>query len=97
TATVAAKISGDGSKIRYKAAWLAPPPIHEPARVANPLHTSPDTTSGANNENNHTAKGPPNIIPIIPVKNSKPAFFRSHHTSRKLRFKVNSTKHEGSR
>src|SRR5690606_24724895 len=97
TATVAAKMSAGGSKIRKSAAWLAPPPIQDPANVANPFHTSPETTCGANSENSHTANGPPSTMPIMPAKKSKPTFLRSAQTSLKLILRVKSNRQAGKR
>jgi hypothetical protein len=51
---------------------LAPPPIQLPAKVARPRHIAsgpaPPTVSGDTAEISKIAKGPPIIIPTVPVK-----------------------------
>ena len=55
------------------AVWLAPPPIQLPAKVESPRQTaskpSAPTVSGEKIAMNKMAKGPPIIMPRVPVKN----------------------------
>ena len=59
--------------ISFIAAWFAPPPIQLPATVVRPRHTAsgpaPPTISGAKTDTTIIARGPPMIIPAVPVKN----------------------------
>ncbi len=60
-------------EISLRAAWLAPPPIHDPATVDKPRQyasgASPPKTSGLPVLTSHKASGPPTTMPSVAAKN----------------------------
>src|SRR5690606_26267170 len=92
---------GLAPKTSSMAVWFAPPPIQLPPIVAHPLHTSsapvPPTTSGAKRDTVTTAKGPPKIIPTVPVRNITNAFGPNFNIALKSRLSVNRTREAGNK
>ena len=80
---------------------LAPPPIQDPATVASPLQTAsgpcPPTVSGLMNEKMKTAKGPPRMMLIVPVKNMISALGPSLRIPCRSMLSVSNTKVAGSK
>ena len=83
TAIICEKRVSPTSKTSFIAVWLAPPPIQLPATVVRPLQTAsgpdPPTVSGLTVPTIISAKGPPTMMPKVPVKNMITALLPQAH------------------